>query len=109
MCALATLGYFNMTYRLPHATLARTMGMLLVVLPAWFVTIGNRPRKSERRAIIAGDDPMQISRTADAVEISVLGYLLPPLGIDDRTTKDSFQSRVHCLYANSPSRSEDLS
>ncbi|MFC7224100.1 sugar transferase [Halalkalicoccus sp. GCM10025322] len=82
MFALATLGYFNMTYRLPRATLAMTMGMLLIVLPAWFVIIGNRPRRGERRAIIVGDDPVQINRAADAIGIPVLGYLSPPLGIN---------------------------
>ncbi|WP_336362051.1 sugar transferase [Halalkalicoccus salilacus] len=82
MFALATLGYFNMTYRLPRATLAMTMGILLVVLPTWFVILGNRPMRGEKRAVIVGDDPAQINRVADAIEIPVLGYLSPPLGIN---------------------------
>ncbi|WP_409338721.1 sugar transferase [Halalkalicoccus ordinarius] len=82
MFALATLGYFNMTYRLPRATLAMTMGILLIVLPAWFVILGNQPIKGEKPAIIVGDDPAQINRAADAIESPVLGYLSPPLGIN---------------------------
>ena len=84
MFALATLGYFNWTYRLPRATLAMTMGILLVVLPAWFIAVGNQPIRGERRAIIVGDDPAQINRAADAIGIPVLGYLSPPLGINVR-------------------------
>lgn len=79
MFLVAAIGYFNYSYRLPRATLALTMGLLLVILPAWFVLIGNRPIRDKGRAIIVGDDPAQIDRAADAIEIPVLGYLSPPI------------------------------
>lgn len=79
MFFVATIGYFNYTYRLPRATLALTMGVLLVVLPIWFVLIGNHPMRNNGRAIIVGDDPPQIERGANAIEMPVLGYLSPPI------------------------------
>ncbi|WP_409025296.1 sugar transferase [Halalkalicoccus salilacus] len=78
MFALATVGYFNWTYRLPRATLAVTTGLLLVVLPTWFVLIKTGYRGKNPQAIIVGDDPQQINRAAAALEIPVLGYVSSP-------------------------------
>lgn len=86
MFALATLGYFNWTYRLPRATLAITMGLLLVVLPIWFVVIKSEYRIRNPQAIIVGDDPAQITRAASALEMPVLGYLSPPIDVDSEST-----------------------
>lgn len=75
--ALATIGYFDYTYRLPRTTLVVLAGLLLVVLPAWFVTIRRRRADNgDRSVIIAGDDPGRIASIAwvtDAVE----GYVSP--------------------------------
>lgn len=79
MFVVATIGYFNWSYRLPRATVTMTMGLLLVALPAWFVVIGNRPPRDGGRAIIVGDDPAQIERAAEAIDTPVLGYLSPPI------------------------------
>lgn len=77
--AIATVGYFNWTYRIPRATLGVTAAILLVALPAWFVMIRRRPAEGDERIVIVGDDPDQIRRAADAVEGAVLGYLSPPI------------------------------
>ena len=76
--ALATIGYFDYTYRLPRATLVVAGMVLLVALPLWFVTIRSRPLNGEAgRTIIIGDDPNEIDRVLDAVEMSVYGYVSP--------------------------------
>lgn len=71
----------QLTYRLSRATLAITMGLLLVVLPIWFLLIRIKYRIRNPKAIIVGDDPEQINCTAGALEIPVLGYLSPSIGI----------------------------
>lgn len=75
--ALATIGYFDYTYRLPRPTLVLTVVVLLVVLPAWFVAIRRRPTEKER-AIIVGDDPQEIHDVLESIDIPVIGYVSPP-------------------------------
>lgn len=79
MFALATVGYFNYSYRFPRTTLTVTMAALLVALPVWFVAIRNRPVGNEARAIVVGNDTILIERAARAIGIPVLGYLSPPI------------------------------
>ncbi|WP_096390949.1 sugar transferase [Halopenitus persicus] len=75
--ALATIGYFDYTYRLPRATLIAVAPVLLVSLPAWFVWIRRRPTGEPERAIIVGDDPAELERLASDVSIPLFGYLCP--------------------------------
>ncbi|SDY32599.1 sugar transferase [Halopenitus persicus] len=75
--ALATIGYFDYTYRLPRATLIAVAPVLLAGLPAWFVWIRRRPTSEPERAIIVGDDPAELERLAADVSIPLLGYLCP--------------------------------
>lgn len=77
--ALATLGYFNWSARLPRATLAVAMGLLSVWLPTWFAVIRRRPMPGDGRTIIVGDDPEGIERATRAIGMPVLGYLSPPI------------------------------
>lgn len=77
MVALAALGYFDYTYRLPRPTLLVTTGLLLLWLPAWIVAIRRRPRERSR-AIIVGDDPAAMEDLLGAVDLPVLGYVSPP-------------------------------
>ncbi|MFC4550039.1 MULTISPECIES: sugar transferase [Halorussus] len=72
--ALATIGYFDYTYRLPRSTLVLLMAVLLVSLPVWFVGIRNRPA-NEKRAIIVGDDIHRIQEAYEVIDISVVGYV----------------------------------
>ncbi|WP_336343264.1 sugar transferase [Halalkalicoccus ordinarius] len=89
MFALATLGYFNWTYRLPRATLAITTAILLVVLPIWLVMVKSEYRTRNPQAIIVGDDPAQISRAANALKMPILGYLSPPINVDSESATPS--------------------
>lgn len=88
MFALATLGYFNWSYRLPRATLGVTTGLLLIVLPTWFVAIRNRPARNDTRAIIVGNNSEQIERAAATIDTTVLGYLSPPITDDTKSYRD---------------------
>ena len=79
MFALATIGYFDYTYKVPRLTLVVITPLLLVVLPAWFIWL-RRPEARSERAIIVGDDLAEISRVTQAAsetELSLLGYLYP--------------------------------
>lgn len=80
--ALATVGYFDYTYRLPRATLLVVTALLLVLLPAWFVWIRRQPTDESDRVIIVGDSPAEIRRLADDVERPLLGYLCPTSAFD---------------------------
>jgi exopolysaccharide biosynthesis polyprenyl glycosylphosphotransferase len=77
MIALAALGYFNYTYRLPRPTVMLTTVVLLVVLPALTVSVRKRPN-SPSRAVIVGDDPEAMAAILDAVDVPVIGYVSPP-------------------------------
>lgn len=77
--ALATIGYFDYSYRLPRITLVLTGFTLIVFVPLWFVWIRRRPA-SDENAIIVGDDPPAMTDIYTSVEGSVLGYVSPPFG-----------------------------
>jgi lipopolysaccharide/colanic/teichoic acid biosynthesis glycosyltransferase len=78
--ALAAIGYFDYTYRLPRATLLFTAAFLLLTLPPLFVAIRRRPREEGGRTILVGDDPAAMDDILGAVgeEETVLGYISPP-------------------------------
>jgi lipopolysaccharide/colanic/teichoic acid biosynthesis glycosyltransferase len=78
--ALATIGYFDYSYRLPRATLLISGVVLLFVVPAWFVTIRQRPDEgTDGKTIIVGDDPETMAEICQSVEGGVLGYVAPPV------------------------------
>jgi len=76
--ALATIGYFDYSYRLPRSTLILTGAMLLAILPAYFVAIRRRPSTDGDRTIIIGDNPETMADILAAVDGTVLGYVSPP-------------------------------
>lgn len=76
--ALATIGYFDFSFRLPRLTLILSGAMLFVGLPAWFLLIRRRPSESGGRAVIVGDDPESIADILGATDRSVVGYVSPP-------------------------------
>jgi lipopolysaccharide/colanic/teichoic acid biosynthesis glycosyltransferase len=82
MFALAAVGYFDYTYRLPRTTLIAITPALLVLLPAWFVWIRRRPSTETDRVIVVGDDPAEIERLAGDVDLPLLGYLCPTSSFD---------------------------
>lgn len=75
MLALAAIGYFDYTYRLPRATLIAVTPVLLVALPAWFTWIRRRPDGTGDRAIIIGNDPVTIRQLVGDIDTPLLGYL----------------------------------
>ncbi|WP_440007802.1 sugar transferase [Halomicrococcus sp. SG-WS-1] len=75
--ALATVGYFDYTYRLPRSTLIVTTALLAVALPLWLVTIRRRPGEDER-VLIVGDDPAEITNVRNSIDGCVVGYVSPP-------------------------------
>jgi lipopolysaccharide/colanic/teichoic acid biosynthesis glycosyltransferase len=75
--ALATIGYFDYSFRLPRTTWILVMASLLVLVPAWFVVIRRQPAGSER-ALVIGDDPDEIRDVLEATELPVVGYVSPP-------------------------------
>lgn len=78
LLALATIGYFDFSFRLPRATLLVTGAFLLVAMPAWFLAIRRRPRPEGGRRIIVGDDPETIEDIVEVIDGDVLGYVSPP-------------------------------
>jgi lipopolysaccharide/colanic/teichoic acid biosynthesis glycosyltransferase len=76
---LATIGYFDYTYRLPRVTLVVTIGVLLVALPTFLVTIRRRPTSARDRVLIVGDDVEEIRRVTDALGVDPIGYVGPPV------------------------------
>ena len=74
--ALATIGYFDYTYKVPRLTLVLITPALFIILPAWFVWL-RRPEVRSERAIVVGDDLEQIAAIADRAEPELLGYLCP--------------------------------
>ncbi|WP_135303790.1 sugar transferase [Haloarcula amylovorans] len=90
--ALAAIGYFDYTYRLPRATLIVVTATLGVGLPAYFVAIRRRPT-SGGRAVVVGDSPEQVADVLDDVEGDVLGYVAPAVSspaqmVDSRARSD---------------------
>jgi len=82
--ALATIGYFDYTYRLPRLTLLLLAPILFVVLPPWFVWL-RQPDTEAERAVVVGDDPSTIERVVEAYDRPMLGYLAPPTPYADAT------------------------
>jgi lipopolysaccharide/colanic/teichoic acid biosynthesis glycosyltransferase len=76
--ALAAIGYFDYTYRLPRITLIVGGTLLFVILPAWFVAIRRTPSDDGERTVIVGDDPECMDDILRAVEGTVVGYICPP-------------------------------
>lgn len=74
--ALATIGYFDYTYRLPRLTLILLTPILLVVLPLWFVWL-RKPNTAPERVVVIGDDLNAIRQVTKAADTTLLGCLCP--------------------------------
>ena len=81
---LATLGFFNYTYRLPRATLMMAVGCLFVTIPVWFVAIRRSPGSDPDRAVVVGDDPDVIGAVLEATDLPVVGYVAPAHAVGGR-------------------------
>ena len=109
--ALATVGYFEWSHRLPRTTLVMMTAFLALALPVWFVVIRRPNMGSDQRTILVGDDldQMRASQQGD----SVLGYLCPPTALPMETPEkamfDGGTSGVDGLeYLGGLSRLEDM-
>ncbi|SIR73418.1 Sugar transferase involved in LPS biosynthesis (colanic, teichoic acid) [Haladaptatus litoreus] len=81
---LATIGYFDYSYRHPRSTLIIITVLLGVSLPVLFVAIRRRPTTKNERAIIVGDDIRHITDVLEVINTPVLGYISPPSGNEIR-------------------------
>lgn len=86
--ALATLGYFDYTYRLPRTTLVSAAAVLAVATPALFLRVSRRPSDRDR-AVVVGDDPDTIAAAVDDVDLPVVGYACPRTGTGTGTDTGS--------------------
>jgi lipopolysaccharide/colanic/teichoic acid biosynthesis glycosyltransferase len=75
--ALAAIGYFDYTYRLPRATLVIAAVGMIVALPLWYVAIRRRPGIDPERAIVVGDDLPTIAEVIETTDVTVAGYVAP--------------------------------
>lgn len=76
--AMAAIGYFDYTYRLPRLTVIIATPLLFILLPAWFVAIRERPADADGRTIIVGDDPDEMADVLAATDLPIVGYVSPP-------------------------------
>lgn len=74
---LATIGYFDYTFRLPRSTLIVWIALSGILLPVWFALIRRQPITGNERAIIVGDDPAEISSVFASSELPILGFVSP--------------------------------
>lgn len=74
---LATLGYFNYSFRLPRSTLMIATAALAALLPMWMVAIRRRPSE-QSRAVLVGDDTEAMRDLLEATDLPVIGYVAPP-------------------------------
>ena len=93
MFALAAIGYFDYTYRLPRLTLLLLTPVLSVVLPLWFIRL-RRLETEPERAIIVGDDIDMIRQVTETTEMSFVGCLCPTAALGDVDTADRVRQVV---------------
>jgi len=82
--ALAAIGYFDYTYRLPRTTLVLATLTMAVLIPVWFVAIRRSPRVDPERTVVVGDDPSTIEEVAQETDVPVVGYVAPSMLADPR-------------------------
>ena len=104
--ALATIGYFDFTYRIPRATLLVAGAILFLTVPPWFVLIRRRPHPSGDRTVIIGDDPETMADILEVVEGNVLGYVSPPSAYTGRA--EPYASAPEVADGGNPSELDEL-
>lgn len=76
--ALATVGYFTTTLRLPRTTLLLYAGVLAATLPAWFVLLQQRQLKRAEGTLVVGNNPDRIEAAVQAAAEPIAGYAFSP-------------------------------
>ena len=85
--AIATLGFYKWSLRVPRATLTLTIGIVFLLVPGWFMFIRRTPQTNPERALIVGDDREQVRRLVAESPFPFLGYLAPSTMFDDAGRK----------------------
>jgi exopolysaccharide biosynthesis polyprenyl glycosylphosphotransferase len=80
--ALAAVGYFDYTYRLPRTTLVLTTAAMAISLPVWFAAIRRTPRVDPERTVVVGDNPETIQDVIRETDVPVEGYVAPSMLAD---------------------------
>ena len=86
--ALAALGYFEWSSRLPRTTLALTVAGALLTVPLWFVWLRRRPSTAAGRTLIVGDDRAQMRQIVPVIDAPIAGYLCPSRSSGDGQRAD---------------------
>ena len=81
--AIATLGYFNHSYRLPRTTVALVFGLLVLAIPLWFMWIQQRPNGEPTKAVLIGDDHDQMNELWHTIDLPFVGYVCPSATITE--------------------------
>lgn len=107
--ALASLGYYNYTYRLPRATLTMTAGFLAIAIPLWFIWIRQRPPHDVDRALLIGDDPDQLIELLESTDLPYVGYLSPtPVSESVAPRAAIADGGIECPHLGGLSRIDDV-
>ncbi|WP_330631276.1 sugar transferase [Halocatena halophila] len=93
---LATIGYFDYSFRMSRMTLVLSMIGLLIILPSWFILIRNQKRKAGNRAIIVGNDQETIDAIVEQATIQFIGFvsLNQPYAISNKTVESTTDTAV---------------
>ncbi|WP_436932509.1 sugar transferase [Halosimplex halobium] len=81
--ALATVGYFDYTLRLPRVVLLSTVGTLSVALPLWFAALQHWQLKRGGGTLVVGNNPKRIEAAVQAAAEPVVGYAYSPTDARD--------------------------
>ncbi|WP_121820810.1 exopolysaccharide biosynthesis polyprenyl glycosylphosphotransferase [Halostella salina] len=81
--ALATVGYFTATLRLPRPALLSFVGVLAVTLPGWFVALQQWQLKRAEGTLIVGNNPKRVEAAVQAAAEPIVGYAFSPTDSHD--------------------------
>jgi lipopolysaccharide/colanic/teichoic acid biosynthesis glycosyltransferase len=87
--ALAAIGYFDYTYRLPRTTLSLMTALLCIALPAWFVLIRRQPTATTKRAALVGDDRETMADILETSDLPIVGYIAPAIRYEGGPERNS--------------------
>ena len=86
--ALATLGYFKWSHRLPRQTLVMTAIVLGITIPWVLVSISRRPDGEAERTLVVGNDPLAFEWLPEQFDGRLIGYVAPPTPYHTDTNTD---------------------
>ncbi|MDY6774653.1 MAG: sugar transferase [Halobacteria archaeon] len=75
--ALAAIGYFDYTYKLPRPTLILVVAVLSVTLPAWFVYVRRSPETAETAVLVGNDIETMRDIVEKDLQENLVGFVSP--------------------------------